>query len=67
MKGDPFIYCLYHRELPRTIRTNLLFPDLTMTNFMGEKINFSDLTTGAVIGEGGAAKGVQTNNMLMLF
>ncbi|EFA77446.1 leucine-rich repeat-containing protein [Heterostelium album PN500] len=51
VKGLPYLKCQnqYH------VRTELLVPDLVMSNFTGSKISYSELKLEELIGEGGAA------------
>ncbi|EGG24144.1 leucine-rich repeat-containing protein [Cavenderia fasciculata] len=51
VKGIPYLKCQGRFQ----VRTDLLVPDLVMSNFTGSKISYSHLSLDELIGEGGAA------------
>ncbi|KAK5576072.1 hypothetical protein RB653_007210 [Dictyostelium firmibasis] len=52
VKGTGYLKCLTYDA---NVRTDLLVPDLVMSNFTGAKIPFDQLMIEEMIGEGGAA------------
>ncbi|KAH3743921.1 leucinerich repeat kinase [Pelomyxa schiedti] len=51
LKGDPFLYC----SGIHPIATSVVVPEFSMSTCNADKLSFSDLKLGAVIGEGSAA------------
>jgi hypothetical protein len=53
-RTHPFVSCVAGKK-PRAVRVEWLVPDIAMTTFSGEKIEFKEIELGKVIGEGAFA------------